>query len=438
MLVGRAEDAPVRLLDPQASRRHAVIHVGTEIEIEDLGSANGTRLRDVAIEAGRRHRLLPGDAVSIGDTILTLQRRERTPLAGEVSPHASFEGRLIEECARAESVRRSFAVLRIQVDVSSAAAEVVGVIRRSLRPGDVLGAYGPSQYEALLPDSGQTESEAVNERVGKALSEAGVEARTGLACYPADGTSPQALIARAGARVFGTQTSEVVDVAGMVLRNQGMRELYQLAERAAATSINVLILGETGVGKEVLAQAIHNRSPRVHRPLLSINCAALSETLLESELFGHEQGAFTGALRSKPGLLETADGGTVFLDEVGEMSGSLQAKLLRAIESKKVLRVGGTRPIARSTCGFSRPPTATSTTRWLTIPFARTSISDSTACHSSSRPCANASTRSSRSPGISSSGPRSSSGVPLRRSPPTRWRFCGSTPGRATSGSCAT
>ncbi|MCC7383273.1 MAG: sigma 54-interacting transcriptional regulator [Deltaproteobacteria bacterium] len=123
-----------------------------------------------------------------------------------------------------------------------------------------------------------------------------------------------------------------------------MKKLDLLVERLAPSNISVLILGETGTGKEVLADRVHARSPRGHRPLLKINCAALSESLLESELFGFERGAFTGADQAKPGLLETVDGGTVFLDEVGELPASLQAKLLRVIESRQVMRVGGLQP----------------------------------------------------------------------------------------------
>ena len=117
--------------------------------------------------------------------------------------------------------------------------------------------------------------------------------------------------------------------------------LYDVAERVAAGDISVLITGETGVGKEVMAEEIHRRSPRRTRPFLRLNCAALSESLLESELFGHERGAFTSAVAAKPGLLETADGGVVLLDEIGEMPISLQVKLLRVIEEKQVRRVGG-------------------------------------------------------------------------------------------------
>ncbi|MBC8131400.1 MAG: sigma-54-dependent Fis family transcriptional regulator, partial [Deltaproteobacteria bacterium] len=116
------------------------------------------------------------------------------------------------------------------------------------------------------------------------------------------------------------------------------------AERAAAGTINVLVLGETGVGKEVMARAVHRLSPRREGPYVCLNCAALSENLLETELFGHERGAFTGALAAKTGLLETAAGGTLFLDEVGELPPSIQAKLLRVIETREVTRVGSVRP----------------------------------------------------------------------------------------------
>jgi len=132
--------------------------------------------------------------------------------------------------------------------------------------------------------------------------------------------------------------------ASVVVVDPAMQQLYRLVERVAASDISVLLLGETGSGKEVMAEAIHSRSPRASKPLLRLNCAALSESLLESELFGHEKGAFTGADKSKPGLLETAEGGTVFLDEIGEMPAPLQAKLLRVLEERMVTRVGGLRP----------------------------------------------------------------------------------------------
>lgn len=114
------------------------------------------------------------------------------------------------------------------------------------------------------------------------------------------------------------------------------------AQRAAARSVSVLITGETGTGKEVLANFIHQSGPRVNKPLISINCAAIQDTMLESELFGYEAGAFTGADRRKHGLMEVADGGVLFLDEISSMSLDIQAKLLRALEERAFRRVGGT------------------------------------------------------------------------------------------------
>jgi transcriptional regulator with PAS, ATPase and Fis domain len=123
-----------------------------------------------------------------------------------------------------------------------------------------------------------------------------------------------------------------------------MLRIQQLAEKAAVGTINVLITGETGVGKELLAETVHRLSPRRHGPYVCLNCAALSETLLESELFGHERGAFTGAVQAKPGLMETAHGGTLFMDEVGELPLPTQAKLLRVLETREVARLGSVKP----------------------------------------------------------------------------------------------
>jgi transcriptional regulator with PAS, ATPase and Fis domain len=119
-----------------------------------------------------------------------------------------------------------------------------------------------------------------------------------------------------------------------------LEKVYAQAGRAAASNISVLILGETGAGKEVLARQIHNLSPRAKKAFLAINCACLPEHLIESELFGYEKGAFTGAGATKPGLLESANEGTVFLDEIGELSMAVQARLLRVLETKEVMRVG--------------------------------------------------------------------------------------------------
>lgn len=132
-------------------------------------------------------------------------------------------------------------------------------------------------------------------------------------------------------------------------KSQKIKGVFELVEKVAKTDANVLLLGESGTGKELVARAIHQKSKRKNKPLITVNCAALTETLLESELFGHEKGAFTGAYARKLGRFELADLGTIFLDEIGEISPTIQAKLLRALEEKKFNRVGGVETIGVDT-----------------------------------------------------------------------------------------
>ncbi|HSC45754.1 MAG TPA: sigma-54 dependent transcriptional regulator [Candidatus Acidoferrum sp.] len=128
----------------------------------------------------------------------------------------------------------------------------------------------------------------------------------------------------------------------MIGRSEEMRRAFAIADRVAATDSTVLILGESGTGKDLLAQEIHARSPRAAKPFVAVNCAALPETLIESELFGYERGAFTGAAQQKKGKFEQAHGGTLFLDEIGDMNPVTQAKVLRALENRTIERLGGT------------------------------------------------------------------------------------------------
>ncbi len=128
-------------------------------------------------------------------------------------------------------------------------------------------------------------------------------------------------------------------------KSKAMIELFELADNLAATEATVLVQGESGTGKEIMARAIHYRSERRHKPFIRVNCASLTESLLETELFGHDKGSFTGATRDKPGRFELADGGTIFLDEIGDTSPALQAKLLRVLQEREFERVGGIRTL---------------------------------------------------------------------------------------------
>src|SRR5262249_20959528 len=131
-------------------------------------------------------------------------------------------------------------------------------------------------------------------------------------------------------------------IENLIGRSPAMLKVFELIKKAARSEANILVVGESGTGKELVARAVHANSPRAGQAFVPVDCASLPENLLESELFGHEKGAFTGAIRSKPGLMEVADGGTLFLDEIGEVPLPLQSKLLRALQEKQIRRVGGT------------------------------------------------------------------------------------------------
>jgi len=349
VIVGRgdASGVDVKLDDAKASRRHLRLIVGDsgDVDIEDLGSANGTRVHDRKLAPGTRVPVHPGEAISIGSLVLMLQpNRSARPARGQPLSHAEFEGRVDWECSRAEATGGTFSVARVN---ATPAGPADAAYADALRPIDVVGRYGPDEFELLLPGIAGETARALAAAFAQRLGDVRRPPRAGVESYPDDGRHAAALLARAGARARrdgGLAAREADGGAAVACVEESMLRVQALAERAAAGDINILVLGETGVGKEVLARAIHASSARAARPLVSINCAALAPTLLETELFGHERGAFTGAGPAKAGLLETAPGGTVFLDEVGELPLATQAKLLRVIETREVLRVGAVRP----------------------------------------------------------------------------------------------
>ena len=151
------------------------------------------------------------------------------------------------------------------------------------------------------------------------------------------------------------QLREAGRIGELVGAAKPMQDVMRLVEQVAPSSASVLITGETGTGKEILARTLHQLSPRADRPFVAINCSAIPESLMESEIFGHERGAFTGAAERRIGCFELADGGTLLLDEIGEMPPPTQAKLLRVLEDRKVRRLGS-KPKRPWTCACSRPP----------------------------------------------------------------------------------
>src|SRR5579863_6833839 len=221
--VGRSRTCDITIDHPSVSREHAVFHGGRPIEIEDLGSTNGTSVGGVRVPKGARVAIERGQVVAIGAAVLVV--------------------------------------------------------------------HGAA--EAVAP--------------------------------PSPG---------------GRQAPESPPI---VVADDAMRELHRIVDLVAKGDLSVVLLGETGTGKDILADALHRRSPRAPSAYVRLNCAALPENLLESELFGYERGAFTGAVTAKPGLLEIADGGTLFLDEFAELPLTVQAKLLRVLENRELTRVGGLR-----------------------------------------------------------------------------------------------
>jgi DNA-binding NtrC family response regulator len=342
--IGRAADCHVRVDDPKASRYHARLKLGAGAvpRLVDQSSANGTFVAGRRLEPGVEATLAVGEMVTIGATVLVLQSSSaNSPV--RVWSQAAFEARLAEERARtgtpghavvrlmldAGAVSSSAATTRAQMITEVARAEVLDrTLCESLRTTDVIGSLAPGLYHVLLIDVGSEEAERIGRKLEAALRAAAFDARVEVDWHH----TGEALtsVPQLAAPPAGSIPANGTDPA--------------MIDRIAASAINVLILGDTGVGKEVMARRLHERSPRADAPLLCLNCAALSESLLESELFGYERGAFTGATQSKPGLLESAQGGTVFLDEVGEMPLTLQAKLLRVLEQREVLRIGALKP----------------------------------------------------------------------------------------------
>ncbi len=334
--IGRAEHCEIFVRDTQLSREHAQLLVGATLEIVDLGSSNGTRIDGRPLVPHEPVALLPGSIVAMGASVLVVQHASAEARTRPLWSHGYFESRVEEECARAAQRRTTFAVLRVRF-ASPIPDDVESHMSASLSAEHVVASYAPGQYEVLLTDMNAEDARQEAEALVASLACSGATPEVSVACYPRDGRTPEALLATAS-RHGDEEDGLELPLGGALER------LRTVADRFAAGTIPVLLLGETGVGKDVLSSVIHRLSPRAAHPYVCINCGALPVTLVESALFGHERGAFTGANAAKEGLLESASGGTVFLDEVAEIPLSAQATLLRVLDQGEVLRVGATRP----------------------------------------------------------------------------------------------
>jgi two-component system response regulator AtoC len=345
--IGRAPEADIRLDGNSVSRRHAIFSVrdvDLAFAIRDLGSSNGTVLRGQQVPAERDVEIAVGEAFTVGDFLLVLRPRRSASLTRQIWSSEYFEARIAEQCARSRSEGGTpFYLLSIQV-APQPPTEPTQLIAAELAAADVLGRLGSDRWSVLLVDESALEAEALAMRLAAALTSRGCKAEVRVVGCPRDATSASSLLALLQATTDRKHDSE--PPSNVVLRSPAMIALYEQVSAVARGDINVLILGETGVGKDVLARTIHERSERAERPFLRLNCAALAEPLLESELFGHEKGAFTGAQHTKIGLLQSAAGGTVFLDEIGELPQRLQPKLLQVLENREILPVGSVKPRA--------------------------------------------------------------------------------------------
>ncbi|WP_437926525.1 sigma 54-interacting transcriptional regulator [Sorangium sp. So ce291] len=368
--IGRSPDADIRVEDPSASRRHAKVQVqGGTVRLIDLGSRNGLRVNGAVLEGARD--IAPGDVVTIGDVALILRGRSRQRARRALLGAEELTARLGEEVERALEYARPLSVAvaapgpaphrAAEADrapdrsaPSFERAALAAALDHHLRNIDMAGQMPDGTVVAVFPERTAAEARAATSLLVEHLAAASPGCRAGVASCPDEGCDAETLI---GAARDACRAARAAGVAGeaehvrttilgdrvVVLADPAMIRLFSLIERLAAAHLPVLVCGETGVGKEHAAFAVHHGSARRAGPFLSVNCAAIPDTLVESELFGHDRGAFSGAHAAKPGLFERASGGTLFLDEVGELTLSAQAKLLRVLEGGRFTRLGETR-----------------------------------------------------------------------------------------------
>jgi DNA-binding NtrC family response regulator len=363
LVVGRARPADLVIDHPSLSRQHArFVLADGEVIVEDLGSTNGTWLGGESVS---NVRLRVGEELLLGAVTAMLHAPSGGVPGLGLDGHDRFLAQLDTDVQRGRWFHRPLAAIMIRSAKRGAGAQVHNWITRvqpKLRPVDRAGLYSPEVLEILLVES--TVDDARRFARALAAETAGAEQLLcGVSVFPDCASSAEAVVAtvreallRAApeapvvvAELAAARTVSSVPpapgVAGVIAESAAMKQTLEMGRRLARGVIPVLLQGETGSGKEVVARFIHDQSPRHERPLVAVNSGALPAQLVESTLFGHEKGAFTGASQRHAGVFEAADGGTVFLDEIGELPAEAQASLLRVLENKTVTRVGSTKEL---------------------------------------------------------------------------------------------
>jgi len=383
--IGRGAGNTIVIPSSLVSRHHCVIRPSDDrIQVIDQQSANGTfvngsRIMSATVRPGDRIAVGPCSFLVIGarvpDAISAHDRTDTEVLPESVLELGSGdEDLLVRVCAALHETSEPRIIYQRLLDLIDKAIPNTG--------GLIVAADG----DALIPAARRVSASDAKFEPSPALlrrvMHSGVSVLTGDnellvpilgyqrifgAAYLAGAPEPQLSaehlrLAMAMAGIAGQALQSAFGFGSLIGENERlrrelavqhdligesapMRQVYEFIGKVAPSASTILILGESGTGKELVARAIHRNSPRSAKPIIAINCAAITETLLESELFGHERGAFTGAVGQKRGVFEAADGGTLFLDEIGELSAALQAKLLRVLQERTIQRVGSTRTV---------------------------------------------------------------------------------------------
>ncbi len=344
--IGRSPAGDITLSEPGTAWEHCAIRAqGGGYYAVDCHTGSGTYVNGLRVH---EHRLEPGDQVAIGESIFAYRE------AGAAPDPAPPNHTLLRACSLT-FLFRALAAAQSEPQRTVLEKHIVALI------GDLVPSRGGSVtlgggWPARREDAVELPLLVRGEVAGRLVVWFAPEEADNLSEHR---DTLSAIATLAGAALEGVRDVERLQNENELLRGQldvndtgivgetvAVRKLTELIGRLAPQDTSVLVLGESGTGKELVARALHRLSPRASKPFVAINCAALTESLLESELFGHEKGAFTGAVAQKKGKLELAEGGTVFLDEIGELAPLLQAKLLRVLQQREFERVGGVRTLA--------------------------------------------------------------------------------------------